>query len=141
MEEEGRPERFWAPSAGMEESSEGGSWRSGVETGEWSDRTPALATNRCISALALRLLIFRNSDVFLRLSAVSLAAARFWGLFLAALRRVILMEDGSLRRPPVLMEVASSGVALSLTASPPDTSSCSTWVWSRPWTGSLKQWR
>ena len=50
-----------------------------------------------------------------------------------------LIDDGSLLLPPVLMEVASSAVALSVTASPPATRSCSTWVWSRPWTGSLRQ--
>ena len=41
---------------------------------------------------------------------------------------------GSRLLPPVLMLVVSSGVARMVTASPPLTSSCSTWVWYSPCT-------
>ena len=71
----------------MEE--EGAEGRTG-ELSTWKDRlpdrTPELAANCCISALALLLLSFRNSDVFLRLSA---SLVRLWCLLLARLRLAI----------------------------------------------------
>lgn len=47
-----------------------------------------------------------------------------------------LLSPGSRRRPPVLMDVNSSGVDRSVALSPPDSSSCSTCVWFIPCTGS-----
>jgi len=88
-----------------------------------ADSMPALAIC-CISALARLLDNLRKSDVFLRLST-SLFLCRCLATFL----RAILMEAGSRRRPPVLIEVVSRAVALKVTASPPDMSSWRTWVW------------
>ena len=85
---------------------------------DWSDRLadsiPALAIC-CISALARLLESFLKSEVFLRLST-----SLFLFLFLATFLRAILIEAGSRRRPPVLMEVVSRAVARRVTASPPD---------------------
>ena len=70
-----------------------------------------------ISAEALLLESFLNRElVFLRLSA-----SLFLLLSLAAVTVLlaILIELGSLLRPPVLMLVVSRGVALMVTASPP----------------------
>ena len=79
-----------------------------------ADSMPALAIC-CISALARLLESFLNKEVLRRLSA-----SRFLCLCLATFRLAILIEAGSLRRPPVLMDVVSKAVALSVTASPPD---------------------
>jgi len=111
----------------------------GDSRGSLSDWREELALSMpAISAEALLLESFLNRElVFLRLSA-----SLFLLLSLAAVTVLlaILMELGSLRRPPVLMLVVSRGVALMVTASPPLTSSWSTWVWYRPCTGSLLMW-
>lgn len=79
-----------------------------------------------ISADALLLESFLNRLLVLRL----FSASRFLCLSLAAVTFLlaILILLGSLLLPPVLMLVVSRAVALMVTASPPDTRSCSTWV-------------
>jgi len=105
-----------------------------------SDWSEELADNiPAISADARLLDSFLNKElVFLLLSA-----SRFLCLNLAAVACVllaILMVLGSRLLPPVLMLVDSMGVARMVTASPPLMRSWRTWVWTRPWTGSLLMW-
>lgn len=86
----------------------------------------------CISTLARLLLIRRNSEDFRLLSLCS----RFCRRCLCMLLFASLLCHSSRLRPPVLMEVFSSGVERRVTWSPPDNNSCRTWVWYRPCTAS-----
>lgn len=112
----------------------------GDNNGSLSDWSEELADNiPAISAEARLLDNFLNNELVFRL----LSASRFLCLSLAAVAWVllaILMVLGSRLRPPVLMLVDSMGVARMVTASPPLMRSWSTWVWTRPWTGSLLMW-
>jgi len=91
------------------------------------------ADSCCNSALAFFLLSLLNSEDFLLIfsSLRFLLLDLFKTLLLAS-----LIAWGSLLLPPVLMDVVSKGVALSVTASPPEMSSWRTWVWNKPWTDS-----
>jgi hypothetical protein len=86
----------------------------------------------CISTLARLLLIRRNSEDLRLLSLCS----RFCRRCLCMLRLASLLCQGSRLRPPVLIEVFSSGVERRVTWSPPESNSCRTCVWYRPCTAS-----
>lgn len=73
---------------------------------------------------ACLLLIFRSSDVLRLLSVWS----RFCRRCRIMLRLANLPWRGSRFRPPVLMDVFSSGVERRVTCSPPDSSSCNTCI-------------
>ena len=98
--------------------------------GEWSleapgDKSGSLRDWReelalsipAISAEALLLDNFLNRLLVFRLLSASLFLLR--SLAAVTVLLAILIELGSLRRPPVLMLVVSRGVALMVTASPP----------------------
>ena len=83
------------------------------------------AVSCCISAVAFFRLNLLNRDDFRRILSSRRDLLRG---FAKTLRRASLMACGSLRRPPVLMDVVSRAVARRVTASPPDIKICKTWV-------------
>ena len=110
------------------------------DNGSFSDWRLELALSMpAISAEARLLDSFRNKLlVFLRLSASRFLCCL--SLEEVTVLRAILMLLGSRLLPPVLMLVVSRGVARMVTASPPLTSSCSTWVCTSPATPSPLMW-